>query len=104
MRGGDGAFIQGYNAQAAVDAKHQIIVAAMLTPMAADAPLLIPMVDLVRTNLGRNPANSPPMLATARRQTWPCWRVAHSTPSSPPGACPGATANRRARTAAFLHT
>jgi transposase len=55
MRGGDGAFIQGYNAQAAVDAKHQIIVAAMLTPMAADAPLLVPMVDLVRTNLGRNP-------------------------------------------------
>ena len=55
MRSGDGAFIQGYNAQAAVDAKHQIIVAAMLTPMAADAPLLIPMVDLVRKHLGRNP-------------------------------------------------
>jgi transposase len=55
MRGGDGAFIQGYNAQAAVDAKHQIIVAAMLTPQASDAPLLIPMVDLVRRNLGRNP-------------------------------------------------
>jgi transposase len=55
MRGGDGGFIQAYNAQAAVDAKHQIIVAAMLTPMAADAPLLIPMVDLVRSNLGRNP-------------------------------------------------
>jgi transposase len=55
MRGGDGAFIQGYNAQAAVDAKHQIIVAAMLTPMASDAPLLISMVNLVRANLGRNP-------------------------------------------------
>ena len=38
-----------------MDAKHQVIVAAMLTPMAADAPLLIPMVDLVRRNLGRNP-------------------------------------------------
>ncbi len=55
MRDGDGAFIQGYNAQAAVDAEHQIIVAATLTPMAADAPLLIPMVDQVRRNLGRNP-------------------------------------------------
>ena len=54
MRSGEGAFIQGYNAQAAVDAKDQIIVAAMLTPMAADSPLLIPMVDLVRKQLGRN--------------------------------------------------
>ena len=55
MRSGDGAFIQGYNAQAAVDAKEQIIVAADLSNMAADAPLLVPMVDLVRKNLGRNP-------------------------------------------------
>ena len=55
MRSAEGAFIQGYNAQAAVDAEHQIIVAAMLTAMAADSPLLRPMVDLVRTHLGRNP-------------------------------------------------
>jgi transposase len=55
MRGGDGSFIQGYNAQAAVDAKKQIIVATDLTPMASDAPQLIPMVDRVRKNLGRNP-------------------------------------------------
>jgi len=56
MRSSEGAFIQGYNAQAAVDAEHQIIVAADLNNMAADAPQLIPMLDLVRTNLGRNPA------------------------------------------------
>ena len=55
MRGGDGSFIQGYNAQAAVDAKHQIIVATDLTSMASDAPQLIPMVKRVRKNLGRNP-------------------------------------------------
>jgi Transposase DDE domain len=55
MRGGDGAFIQGYNAQAAVDAKKQIIVATDLTSMASDAPQLIPMVKRIRKNLGRNP-------------------------------------------------
>lgn len=55
MRSSEGAFIQAYNGQAAVDAQHQVIVAAMLTPMAADSPLLLPMVDLVRRNLGRNP-------------------------------------------------
>ena len=55
MRGGDGAFMQGYNAQAAVDAKNQIIVATDLTSMASDAPQLIPMVDRIRKNLGRNP-------------------------------------------------
>jgi transposase len=55
MRSGEGAFIQGYNGQAAVDAKHQIIVAADLNNQAADSVQLIPMVDLVRGNLGRNP-------------------------------------------------
>jgi hypothetical protein len=40
MRGGDAACRQGCNAQAALDGKHQIIVAAMLlTTMAAAAPL-----------------------------------------------------------------
>jgi len=55
MRSGEGAFIQGYNAQAAVDAEHQIIVAADLNNQAADSVQLIPMVDRVRRNLGRNP-------------------------------------------------
>lgn len=55
MRSGEGAFIQGYNAQAAVDSENQIIVAASLSNMAADSQALIPMVDLVRRNLGRNP-------------------------------------------------
>jgi hypothetical protein len=55
MVSGEGAFIQGYNAQAAVDAAHQIIVATDLSNQAADAPQLIPMVDGMRRNLGRNP-------------------------------------------------
>ena len=55
MRSSEGAFIQGYNAQAAVDSENQIIVAADLNNMAADSPQLVPMVDLVRKNLGRNP-------------------------------------------------
>lgn len=55
MVSGDGAFIQAYNAQAAVDSLNQIIVATDLTNQAADAPQLIPMVDKVRRNLGRNP-------------------------------------------------
>jgi transposase len=55
MKSGDGAFIQGYNAQAAVDARQQIIVAADLTPQASDAGQLVPMVDRIRRALGRNP-------------------------------------------------
>ncbi len=38
-----------------MDAKHQIIVAADLNNQAADSVQLIPMVDRVRRNLGRNP-------------------------------------------------
>lgn len=55
MKSGEGAFIQAYNGQAAVDAKSQIIVAADLSNQAADSVQLLPMVDLVRHNLGRNP-------------------------------------------------
>ena len=55
MRSSEGAFIQGYNAQAAVDSEHHIIVAADLNNMAADAPQLVPMVNLVHENLGRHP-------------------------------------------------
>lgn len=55
MRSSEGAFIQAYNAQAAVDSEHQIIVAAGLNNMAADAPQLVPLVNLVQQNLGRHP-------------------------------------------------
>ena len=38
-----------------MDSEHQIIVAADLNNQAADSPQLIPMLDLVRRHLGRNP-------------------------------------------------
>jgi hypothetical protein len=46
-------FIQGYTAQAAVDAGHQVIVAQGLTSHASDAHQLEPMLDQIRTNTGR---------------------------------------------------
>ena len=48
-------FIQGYNAQAAVDGAKQIIVAHGLTQSMSDCPRLVPLVDAVRANLGRKP-------------------------------------------------
>jgi transposase len=55
MKGRDG-FIQGYNAQAAVDAKAQVIVAHGLTDCAADSGQLVGMVDAVVANTGQKPA------------------------------------------------
>ena len=48
-------FIQGYNAQAAVDSHDQIIVAQGLTNQGNDQAQLVPMVKAIRTNTGRNP-------------------------------------------------
>lgn len=55
MRNSDKAFIQGYNAQIAVDADTQIILAADVTNQAADSPHLLPMVDQVVANTSRRP-------------------------------------------------
>jgi hypothetical protein len=52
MKAPDG-FIQGYNAQAAVDAAHQVIVAHGLTNQASDAPHLEPMLAQIKSNTGR---------------------------------------------------
>ena len=54
MKGKDG-FVQGYNAQAAVDAKAQVIVAHGLSDNAADVGQLIPMADAVEANTGAKP-------------------------------------------------
>jgi len=48
-------YIQGYNAQAAVDGAHQIIVAQTLTSSSSDQAQLAPLLDGIRTNLGTNP-------------------------------------------------
>jgi transposase len=61
MKGGDGSWVQGYNAQRAparraeVDRDHQVIVAIDLTNQAADAPHLPAMVEQVSTNTGCKP-------------------------------------------------
>jgi transposase len=54
MKSKDG-FVQAYNAQAAVDAQAQIIVAQDVTQSAVDCGQLVPMVDAVEKNLGRKP-------------------------------------------------
>jgi len=55
MKNADGAFIQAYNAQVAVDARRQIIVAADVTNQAADAPHLLPLADAIEQHTGRRP-------------------------------------------------
>jgi len=55
MKTKDG-FIQGYNAQAAVDATVQVIVAHGLDARQSDQHQLAPIVDAIQANLGRKPA------------------------------------------------
>jgi transposase len=49
-------YIQGYNAQAAVDAHAQVIVAQDVTPMAADVGELLPQVTAIGRTLQQRPA------------------------------------------------
>jgi transposase len=55
MKGGDGAFLQGYNGQAAVDAHQQVITACDLSDQAADAPHLPALVRQSAVNTGCHP-------------------------------------------------
>jgi transposase len=48
-------YIQGFNAQAAVDGTAQIIVAHGLTPSQSDHDQLVPLVDNIKRDLGRKP-------------------------------------------------
>src|SRR5262245_4678028 len=49
-------FIQGYNAQAAVDAKSQVIVAQDVVAQQSDCGALVATLDQVKENVGRYPA------------------------------------------------
>ena len=60
-------YIQGYNAQAAVDADNQIIVAHTLSNNGSDQPHFAPLLNGIKTNLRRNPDEVRPMPATARQ-------------------------------------
>jgi len=55
MRSSDKAFIQGYNAQVAVDPETHIIVACDLTNQAADSPHLGAMIERILATTGRCP-------------------------------------------------
>jgi transposase len=55
MLSGDKSFIQGYNAQAAVDSDYQVVVAAMMTSQAADSPHVESMTEKIEANNGRLP-------------------------------------------------
>jgi len=48
-------YIQGFNAQAAVDGTDQIIVAHELTASMSDHGQLVPLIDAIEDNLGRKP-------------------------------------------------
>lgn len=52
---GLGCFVQGYNAQAAVDGHAQVIVAADVTQEVVDRAQLLPMCECMRETLGRLP-------------------------------------------------
>ena len=55
MKGADGAFLQAYNAQAAVDEKNQVILACGLTQNANDKRMLTPMVEQTIAQTGEKP-------------------------------------------------
>jgi transposase len=59
MKTSDGAYHQCYNAQAIVDSVTQVIVAADAFDMAADCPLLDPMLDQLAENLATIDAELP---------------------------------------------
>jgi transposase len=55
MKNSDKAFVQAYNAQAAVDHENQVVVACEVTNQAADAPHLKAMVEKIEANTGERP-------------------------------------------------
>ena len=52
---GSGGWIQGYNAQAAVDGDHQVIVAIGVSNQPSDAVHLLPMLERIEANTGQPP-------------------------------------------------
>jgi transposase len=54
LKGSDG-WIQGYNAQAAVDGDHQVIVAIGVSNQPSDAVHLLPMLERIEANTGQVP-------------------------------------------------
>ena len=84
-------FIQGYNAQAAVDRHAQVIVAQTVTPMAADVGHLVPLVTAVTEALRQRPRR---VLADAVNATPPVAVLRVHVEVAP---TPRASASRRSR-------
>lgn len=104
-----GSFVQGYNAQIAVDAEAQVIVASRVTQAPNDAQQLVPMADAIRQNVGQLPATTSadagyfsahnvedPALAGTNLLVPPD-RQKHATEPSAPTPCAGASAAQRMR-------
>jgi hypothetical protein len=95
MKGGDGAWVQGYNGQAAVDRDRQVITACDLTDQAADAPHLAPLLTQSTANTGGHPktcsadpgyfsaANVAALEAAGIEALIPPDRQRHGTPAEP---------------------
>jgi transposase len=77
MKSKDG-FVQAYNAQAAVDAQAQIIVAQDVTQSAVDCGQLVPMIDAVEAIWEGGPSKRRQTPATARRPTSRRWKAVTS--------------------------
>ena len=102
MKGGDGAWLQGYNGQAAVDRDEQVIVACTLTNQAADAPHLAAMTAQVVANTGCKPtvvsadpgyfssANIDTLTGQGVRALIPPDRQRHGSPAAPVEPLPAA--------------
>ena len=78
MKSKDG-FVQAYNAQAAVDAEAQIIVAQDVTQSPVDCGQLVPMTDAIEPILAASRSNYRRMPAIARRPISWRWKTAKST-------------------------
>jgi transposase len=95
MKAGDGSWVQGYNAQAAVDGENQVIVACELSDCAADAGHLARQMEQVIANTGFLPdtALADPGYFSASNVDYLEWRgipplippdrQRHGTPAAP---------------------
>ena len=89
-------YIQGYNAQAAVDAEAQIIVAHALTASMSDQDQLVPLIDGIKDNLGAKPKEASAdagYCSEANLRPWP--RAASALTSQPDAPSIPPTANER---------
>ena len=63
-----GSFVQGYNAQIAVDSASQVIVAAEVTQSSTHSKQLAPMLAQIAMNLEQKPGKAAPRQATSAKR------------------------------------